>query len=199
MALAVPGLQMWGKCGQFGAFLLRFLPPSKGTEEEHGMFRNCCHFTVKRKKGTSNLLLGCPTQIIKGGKKKKKRRWFRAELSSRNKDCAYCIPFPVLEGLEHGGVQEAKKLKIYLMLWGKHGARTWKFTSNVTLGKTANIFIVQLPKIENGKHLPPLLQRLLWASNISKNFMAKILKSRGKREKEVRLWSKRKTLKICIY
>lgn len=67
-------------------------------------------FHRKERKGTFNFLIGCPTQIIKGGEKRSE--WVRAELLSRNKGCAFGINGPCTIGPEHSGVQEGKKWKL---------------------------------------------------------------------------------------
>ena len=67
MQKLVPGYRC-GASGTVRAFLLRFLPHSKGTEEEHGMCENAV-ISQQREKRTPNLFLGCPTQITKWRKK----------------------------------------------------------------------------------------------------------------------------------
>lgn len=52
---------------------------------------DCCHLTGKAVKGTSDLLRGCPTQ---SREEKKRSKWLRTELFSRNRGCPRGINVP---------------------------------------------------------------------------------------------------------
>lgn len=100
----------------------------------------CCHFTAKRKENIQfvSRLFNSDNKVKKEASDSEQNfyPWIKTALS-----CA--------TGTRARWRAKGEETKNLLYALRKREARTWNFTSKMMLGKTANIFKVQLPKMEN--------------------------------------------------